>query len=161
MIVSLVIGAVGLAPHLGTPAVEALDLAVRIAGVGRRLRHRAARVDDDTLEHLVSAIRDAAPVRSGRLSSLVEGHMEDDLRVVTARATATRAGGLGADYAPFVEEGTAPHGPYRHTASGRHGGHPGTEPQPFFWNTAEDILGVRVDALQVSIGAAGADEGFD
>jgi len=178
-IIGLATSAAALAP-LAVPACEGalaavspaeiLAYAARIVRVGAKLRGAAEAADDAAMAEMLELMRSRAPVRSGALRNAIEGHTEGEgdtrQNVITAKVHARRGGGEGADYAPFVEFGTDPHGAatadYFETSRARPvAGHPGTEAQPFFWNSAREVLRRRRADMGEIIDGVAAEEGFD
>jgi hypothetical protein len=120
----------------------------RIVRVGGRLEEMSRQTDESARGRIVDLMQASAPVRTGGLRSSIEGHAEGDTHVVTATV---HADGNGIDYAPLVEFGTDPHALNASRAAPRRGKrrpqHPGTDPQPFFWPSAERVLGERRESM--------------
>lgn len=109
-------------PHAGI-AASVLGLADQVLGL-RRIAHSLgviARRREDTIgEAIVALARERSPDDTGRLDrGTVWRRVGDQIEVV---ASAAREVG-GEDYAWFVERGTAH-----------------TEAQPFFWDSAREVL---------------------
>lgn len=127
-------GVLGLASSLG-----------RLLKVKRALdRLNSPRGDEAVAAEMVARMQEDVPVLSGRLKEGISYRFEDGFWVVEATAHGRRGGGEGADYAPFVELGTAPHKSVADRSyfdgAARRTGHPGTTAQPFFWQNARDVL---------------------
>jgi hypothetical protein len=123
----------------------------------------ARRIDDGAATRMVERMKADAPVRTGRLQAGITAQFADGVWTVKAEARdpAGRKGGAGegAEYATFVEFGTDPRSPGRAAADAgffagqSRSGHPGTDPQPFFWDNARAELGKRfADAKQLAGG---------
>lgn len=112
-------GILGLARTIGT-----------LSKVHRALsRGNSPRGDERVAAEMVDRMKVDVARRTGALAEGITYRFEDGFWVVEAVSHAKRDGKEGADYAPFVEFGTEPHG-----------GHPGTDAQAFFWQNAKDVL---------------------
>jgi hypothetical protein len=127
-------------------------LADAIAGNANAINRKA-------LDRMVDLARSRVPQDTGLLLSGIEGREDGDGFEFRASAVRTRPNGKEtADYARFVEFGTQPGIRSRRMPSGvaasidadgntvsprrasRAKGHPGTEAQPFFYNSASEVL---------------------
>lgn len=164
--VDLVPVALGGLPSLsdsGLPAIPDLPLSIDGSGIlglaqtGLRLSklHRAItkanspRGDERIAAEMVDRMKADVPRDSGALAEGITYRFEDGFWVVEAVSHARRGDKEGADYAPFVEFGTEPHG-----------GHPGTSAQEFFWQNARDVLeeyqAELADTIDSAVEEAGA-----
>lgn len=117
--------------------------------------------DEAVAAEMVARMRRDAPELTGLLREGITYRFEDGAWVVEAAASLQgarkRGQGEGADYAPFVEYGTADRTYFAGDA--RRVGHPGTEAQPFFWQNAREVLAEYV--LHLAGTLADAVEEFD
>ncbi len=112
---------------------------------------------------MVQRMQEDVPVRTGRLRTGITAQFDGEVWTVKAEAKdpGGRKGGAGegAGYATFVEFGTDPRSPGRATADDgffagqSRSGHPGTDPQPFFWDNARAELGKRFNDATKLAGA--------
>lgn len=109
---------------------------------GIKLALRSRRVDDDTAEAMVAAMRADAPQLTGALVNGIAWHADDETTIVEASALKT-TGGQKWDYAAFTEFGTS-----REAA------------EPFFYENADAILEARGSLLEEAATAAASDSGF-
>lgn len=115
--------------------------------------------DEAVAAEMVSRMQRDAPVLSGRLREGISYRFEDGAWVVEAEAhregARRRGEGEGANYAPFVEYGTAPRRQVADDSyfagAARRSGHPGTPAQAFFWQNARDVLSDYAHALSDTI----------
>ena len=117
-----------------------------------RIGFAATREGEAAAQRMVERMRDAAPVDSGELRESIDWRREGDEIVVEADASDA----LDVFYARFVEYGTrAGRRGARTTVSGRarkvYRTHPGTEAQPFFYDTAREVLAEFRVALEDAI----------
>jgi len=112
------VGVVGLPTVYRQLAKYAVKLATRSHQVGR-----------DAAEEMVNLMKSRVPVDSGALLNGIS--WEEDDRYFTVTASAESPTGSHADYAPYVEYGTK-----------------FNEAQPFFWNSANEVLEKWGDSLQ-------------
>lgn len=152
----------------GVIGVKQMTGAIVRHGLSVALKARA--VDHGAAEEMVALMRSRVPQDTGRLYNGITARREGELSVVEATAVnpTGRKGGPGADYAAFVEYGTTPRqwrtvataetfadatgagarrGRPRTRAPRERRGHPGTAPQPFFWNSAAEVLSRRGKSL--------------
>ncbi len=132
-----------------------------------KLAAGARRIDDDAANRMVERMRADAPELSGRLRAGITAELSGEVWTVKASAVdpGGRKGGSreGADYASFVESGTDPRQPARAAADdsffagASRKGHPGTDPQPFFWDNARAVLGERFDEARALAGQVESD----
>lgn len=154
--------------HIGILNADVVFFAIR--ELGPRMAAKVRRIDDSALQEMVSLARSRVPVDTGRLLNGITGETEDEYHVFRASAVRTRASGKqGADYARFVEFGTKPgrrggkvsymsldgfyNGPVTGFEAGpgrgrprtrrQYRGHPGTPAQPFFYNSAREVMQER------------------
>ncbi|SEE59751.1 hypothetical protein SAMN05519104_6672 [Rhizobiales bacterium GAS188] len=114
---------------------------------------KAARVDHAAMSQMLDLMHNRVPQDTGLLYNGINGHWQGSVGSVTASAQRTGGNGkLSADYAHFVEFGTKPHqvadaayfdSSGGHRSSRATAGHPGTEAQPFFYNSADEVLAKR------------------
>ena len=125
------------------------EMTAAILGTAGKLAVGARQVDDGAAARMVQLMQDRVPRRTGRLQLGITARFENNQWVVQATASnpTGRKGGTaaGADYARFVEFGTAPRAGKRVVDDDYFagGGHPGTDPQPYFWNSGREVLGER------------------
>ncbi|MBY6242837.1 HK97 gp10 family phage protein [Methylosinus sp. Sm6] len=147
------------------------DVVDALTRIGLKMALDAQRVDRDALDEMVALAQERAPNRTGVLVAGIEGLETDAYFEFRASAQRERANGKpSADYAVFVEHGTAPHddsGPgatsafaTRRRKSARRG-HPGTDPQPFFYSSADEALARRGLAMDDVIPDAAQDGGWE
>lgn len=153
--------AYAVAPHAGAIAGEGAQIAANILKIANALSRRAARIDANARDDMVRRMQARAPRRTGALIAHIEGHAEGDVHVVSAIVHATRQGGEGPDYAPFVEYGTGPHAiGARRPVAQRRQNHPGTEAQPFFWPVVSEVFAERRITMDSILSDAAAEGGM-
>lgn len=121
---------------------ELVDAGVRL---GVKLALKSRKVDDDTGEAMVEAMRADAPQLTGRLVNGITTFRDpsnDAVTVVQSSALRT-SGGQDWDYAPFVERG-----------------HGAAEAEPYFYADAESVLQARGTDLEDALASAAQEEGF-
>jgi hypothetical protein len=134
------------------------EVTVAILQVSGQLVAGARRIDDGAAARMVERMRTDAPRRSGKLAAGITAEFAGEIWTVKASAIAVKAGGEGADYASFVEAGTDPRQPSRAAADAgffagqSRTGHPGTDPQPYFWDNAREVLGERSEEARKLVG---------
>lgn len=159
------------------------DVVGALSRIGLKMALDAQRVDRDALDEMVELAQSRAPNRTGLLIAGIEGLEADDY--FEFRASAHRVSGSGkddADYARFVEFGTAAGERGRSASIARrddlfsgarssafvtgarqrrqYRGHPGTDPQPFFYPSADEALARRGRAMEDVIPDAARDGGW-
>jgi HK97 gp10 family phage protein len=112
------VGIIGLPTFYGQLAKYAVKLATRSHQVGI-----------DAANEMVDLMKSRVPQDTGALLNGIS--WEEDDGEFTVSASAISPTGSHADYAPFVEYGTQ-----------------FNEPQPFFWNSADETLGKWRGAVQ-------------
>lgn len=169
--------------------VELIGLDNLISGLvkhGVRLALRSSEADAGAMEEMLALMRQRVPERTGLLLNGIEGDIVDGVATVTASAIRTSGSGReSADYARFVEFGTKagvrgrsqpvadaqyfevdlvagyqrrrkPAYPNRRSQRT----HPGTPAQPFFFNSAREVLEKRAERMDGAADAAAADAGL-
>lgn len=143
-----------------------------------RLVGRAHQDNGRAIEAMVSLARSRVPVDTGRLVNGITGAVEGEYYVMRARAARDEG---SADYARFVEFGTQPGrrsrrveyqaltGFYANPVTGfesgpgvpaprtrkQYRGHPGTQAQPYFFNSAREVMEkhfMSIERLPAEIG---------
>lgn len=121
----------------------------RLTRVASGMQASADAIDQRALDEMVALAQSRVPRRTGKLSAGITGEREDDAFVFKAEAQRDAS---SADYSPYVERGTRPgrRGQVvaEPTSFERRAGirrrsrrsHPGTEAQPFFYNSAREVL---------------------
>ena len=113
---------------------------------GVKLALKSRKADEDAAEEMTERMRAEVPERTGRLANGITFEVDEN-GVATVRASAVnptgRGGSEGADYARFVEFGTAK-----------------MDAQPYFLTVAETVLEERGQSLDEAIGAAAGEEGL-
>lgn len=171
---------------LGGSVVEIVGLENLIGSLvkhGVKLAFRSRGVDSGAMDDMLALMRERVPRDTGRLFNGISGEIDDD-GIATVTATAVRDNGM--DYAFLVEHGTkagvrgrasqvadanyfdvdlvAGSATRRRPSrrSTRRGGrtHPGTEAQPFFFNSAREILAEREQRLEEAADAAAQELGL-
>jgi hypothetical protein len=136
---------------------------------GVKLALRAGRNDRDAGGRIVELARSRVAQDTGTLFNGIESDAEGEVVTVTASAVRTSSSGKEEEnYALFVEKGTRPGvrgGSVSHVADeGFYSGtsrpkprtrrvyrtHPGTPARPFFYNSAEEVLGDRYEAARAA-----------
>lgn len=180
-------GAVFYDAAVRTGFVNADTILLALRQIGPRMARRARAADGSALQEMVNLAKSRAPVDSGRLLNGIEGYTEGEFHVFKASAVRTSSTGRdSADYARFVEFGTAAGvrsrsrayqaqagfydnpltgfeaGPGRPTPRRRrqYRGHPGTRPQPFFYNSAREVMEKRFMTLESLPALAATEEGL-
>lgn len=155
------------------------DLVRNLAKFGAKLALRSRKIDQEAGEGMVELMRSRVPVDTGRLLNGITSTVREDGSVVV-EASAVRVSGTGresADYAGFVERGTragdrggrvsymadssyfdlstggAPGRSYRRKRR-VYRSHPGTEAQPFFFDSVEEVLAERGRSMDDAVGDA-------
>lgn len=134
-----------------------------ILSTSAKLAYGARRIDDGAAERMVERMKADVPKASGKLAAGITAELAGEVWTLKATAIAERDGGRGADYASFVEFGTDPRGGGRAAADAgffagqSRSGHPGTDPQPFFWDNARAVLGERFDEARQLVGGLEGD----
>lgn len=155
---------------LGVPDVQAALLRFAV-----KLAFKTKKVDADAAAEMVDLMRSRVPRDTGRLYNGIEAHQEDDgTWLVEASAVHPRGSKESADYARFVEFGTAPgtrgdrtsyvadegffstdalgDGRFRGRARARtrkvYRTHAGTPAQPYFFESAREVLEKRGISMQ-------------
>lgn len=162
------------------------ELAGSLGRLALKIGMRAMRHDRSALDEMVSLAKSRAPRDTGRLVNGISGEVEDDVCIFSASAVHEDKPRSQEDYARFVEFGThagqrgqfheivadegfyaAPttllgstRGTLRLDRRRSLRGHPGTEPQPFFFNSVHDVMAKRPAAMQAAVDDAAAEEGF-
>jgi hypothetical protein len=132
-----------------------------LVSTSAKLALGARQIDDGAANRMVERMKSDVPRRSGRLAEGITATQEGEVWTVKATAIAVRKGGQGADYASFVETGTDGRSTSRPAAddgffAGQSRGGGGTDPQPYFWDNARDVLGERFEeARQLAGGLEG------
>jgi len=131
---------------------EVAKWGIRLVRVATRMQGHADRIDQRALDEMVELARSRVPRRTGRLAEGISGERDGEVFVFKAEAQRDES---SADYGPFVERGTRAGARGRVVADPttlelRKGirrrarrSHPGTEAQPFFYNSAFDVLARR------------------
>lgn len=139
----------------------------RLLKVADHLGPAARAVDERALAEMVELAQQRAPQRTGLLHTGVTGTREGDAMVFQASAQRDES---SADYARFVEHGTRGGTRGRVVADAtffeRSNGtrrksrrtHPGTEAQPFFYNSAREVLERRRLAQEEVMARATAED---
>ena len=130
----------------------------KFASLSKALGKLSSPTGDEALAvDMVARMQTDVPVLTGALQLGVSYRFDAGSWVVEAKASRNKKRGPGADYAPFVEFGTAPHKSrnrrraiadeafFSQQPTGS--GHPGTAAQPFFWQNARDVLAEHRRAL--------------
>ena len=136
------------------------QVALNMGKLVSKMEFHAYRHDHDALDEMVALARSRVPVDTGRLYNGINGDAVDDEYIFSASAVHEDRSS-GADYARFVEFGTsggtvgvsrvvvADAGFYS-GASGpaarrriSYRTHEGTDPRPFFYNSAHEVLAER------------------
>lgn len=162
------------------------ELATSLGRLALKIGMKAMNHDRSALDEMVTLAKSRAPTDTGRLVNGIKGEVDGDLCVFSASAVHEDKPGSKEDYARFVEFGThagqrgqfheivAHEGFYSGpaTVGGQERGtvrlqrrrslrgHPGTDPQPFFFNSVNDVLGKRRAAMERAVEQVGAEEGF-
>lgn len=130
-------------------AGQVLAWGVRIVRTASKLQASANAVDQRALDDMVALAQSRVARRTNRLAGGISGERDGEAFVFKAEAQRDPS---SADYAPFVERGTRAGVRNRvvaePTAFELQNGvrrrarrtHPGTEAQPFFYNSAREIL---------------------
>ncbi|MCW2315311.1 HK97 gp10 family phage protein [Rhodoblastus acidophilus] len=162
-----------MADDTGVDGIDELDASLR--GLGEYLDKGAKEIDRRAVDDMANLARSRAPERTGLLLNGIRTDIEDGDFVFEASAKrASPTGKEEEDYAHFVEFGTSAGsrgqtivaGDAFFAGSGRgrtrrqYRTHPGTPAQPFFYNSASEVLEQRNRDLSEFIGAAGDQYGF-
>lgn len=174
------------AQKLGNSLVEIVGLDNLMGALvkhGVKLAFRSRGVDAGAMDEMLSLMRERVPRDTGRLYNGISGEIDDE-GVATVTATAVRDNGF--DYAFLVEHGTKAgvRGRSSQVAdanyfdvdlvsgsatrrrpskrSTRRSGrtHPGTEAQPFFFNSASEVLAKRQQRLEDAADASAQESGL-
>jgi len=131
----------------------------------------AHKIDASAGAEMVELMKARVPVDTGNLLNGIS--YEDDDGEITVTASGIKESS-GVDYARFVEFGTKPNSnavadenffadgstagaPVRRSKTRAHTGSPA---QPFFWNSAREVLAKRGKALEDVVNRSAADEGL-
>ncbi|PNG27006.1 HK97 gp10 family phage protein [Methylocella silvestris] len=152
------------------------DVVQALAKIARKMAAKSAKVDHDALDDMVSLARSRVPVDTGLLLNGITGEVTDEGFEFRASAVHEKASGKpGADYARFVEFG--------HLTAARRAAAPAVaddaffsgagaprarptkgqtqvEPQPFFFNSAEEALQKRGLAMDDVIAQSAQEDGW-
>lgn len=171
---------------LGGSVVEIVGLDNLIGSLvkhGVKLAFRSRGVDASAMDDMLALMRERVPRDTGRLFNGISGEIDDD-GIATVTASAVRDNGF--DYAFLVEHGTkagvrgrssqvadanyfevdlVSGSATRRRPSGRatrRSGrtHPGTEAQPFFFNSAREVLAEREQRLEDAADASAQESGL-
>jgi hypothetical protein len=179
-------GAVGNLVRSGVDVIGVDNLVASLVKHGVRLALRSGEADAGAMEEMLELMRERVPERTGLLLNGIEGAVADGVATVTASAVRTSGSGKeSADYARFVEFGTKAgvrgrsqpvadaqyfevdlvdgyrrrRQPARATRRSQRS-HPGTPAQPFFFNSAREVLERRQDRMDAAADGAAADVGL-
>lgn len=154
------------------------EMRFALTEIAPRLARRMHQSHSKALDEMVSLARSRVPVDTGKLVNGITGQREGDYFVMRARAARDEG---SADYARFVEFGTqagvrhrrveyqARTGFYSNPVTGFEDGpgesaprtrkqyraHPGTQAQPYFYNSAREVMErhfMAVEKLPAEIG---------
>lgn len=188
MPLALTIGQVGYnlySVYTETGIMRWTEVARGLLTIAANLELRTKKIDAGALDDMVSLAKSRVPVDTGRLLNGITGDDYEDY--CEFRASAVHETGSQEDYARFVEFGTAagqrgttnavaadegfysadPYStsPFRGRRKLRdrrvYRTHPGTPAEPFFYNSANDILAERRLKMQDVIAEAVTGQGFD
>lgn len=157
------------------------SVAVSLGKLVLKMGYAIEHVDHDALDEMVTLAQSRVPVDTGRLKNGITGEVVDGVCEFRASAVHEDKAG-GEDYARFVEFGTQA-GTYGASQivvadGGYYGGdvfmparsarrrvayrtHGGTEAQPYFYNSAHEVLARRdMDASNI-IADSASSEGWD
>lgn len=165
------------------------DVASALARIIPKMVIQAKKRDSGALAEMVELARSRAPVDSGLLLNGITGEATENYHEF--RASAVRVSSSSKeqeDYAHFVEFGTQagvrtrrveyaardglfsldpsatsafPSGASRTRARRQYRGHPGTPAQPFFYNSANEVLEKRGIDMQSVVSDAGKEDGWE
>lgn len=160
------------------------NLVASLVKHGVRLALRSGAADAAAMDDMLALMRQRVPERTGLLLNGIDGEIEGGVATVTASAV-RYTHRESADYARFVEFGTkagergrsAPvadaryfevdlvEGYRRRRQPARptrkvYRSHPGTKAQPFFFNSAREVLEKRQERLEAAADAAAQDSGI-
>lgn len=159
------------------------NLVGRLVRHGVRLAYRVRTIDAGAMDDMLLLMRQRVPRDTGRLFNGITGEIVDGIATVTASAVRTsQSGKESPDYAFFVEHGTkagrrgtatevadanyfaldVDSGATRRRRPTRrtrkvYRDHPGTKSQPFFYNSAREVLADRVQALDEAVDGSARD----
>lgn len=167
--------------RLGFAAVAGVDEFVQAAArFGVKLALGVRKVDGEAGEEMVALMRSRVAVDTGQLLNGISS-TTDENGAVTVQASAIKETGSGEDYAGYVERGTragvrgrkisyiADEGYFDLSAPQRRvgatyarsrrqaRGHPGTPSQPFFFDSAAEVLARRGQSLDDAVTNAAAE----
>jgi len=171
---------------LGGSAIEIVGLDNLIGSLvkhGVRLAFGSRNVDAGAMDEMLALMRERVPRDTGRLFNGISGEIDDD-GIATVTASAVRDNGF--DYAFLVEHGTKAgvrgkasqvadanyfdvnlvdgtaqrRRPSRRSTRRSGRTHPGTPPQPFFFNSAREVLAERQQRLEDAAERAAEESGL-
>lgn len=173
----------------GNSLVEIIGLENIVASLvkhGVRLALRSHEADAGTMDEMLALMRERVPRDTVRLYNGISGEIEDGVATVTASAIRVSGSGKKSiDYAFLVEHGTQAgvrgrsqqvadanyfavdmttgtatrRRPTRSTRRSQRT-HPGTPAQPFFYNSAREVLERRQERMEAAADAAAEDAGL-